>query len=118
MTRSSGWPGPGALVSQGSLAFLPSSPDTLDTGTIAGEGAVGKGGGDGEAEGGWGRSPRSRRKDLPPPPSMGTTSMMEEVGNIAPAIKIRLRPLERLPVKIQSWEDVKLSEMYILRADS
>ena len=79
MTRSSGWPGPGALVSQGSLAFLPSSPDTFVTGTIGGGG-----GGEGEGEGGlW--MVRSR-KDLPPP-SMGTTSMMEEVGNIAPAME-------------------------------
>ena len=82
MTRSSGWPGPGALVSQGSLAFLPSSPDTFVTGTMGG------GGGGGEGEGDCGLWMVRSRKDLPPP-SMGTTSMMEEVGNIAPAMEGR-----------------------------
>ena len=86
MTRSSGWPGPGARVSQGSRAFLPSSPDTLVTGTMGGEGEAEAGANEGEA-GSRSRRVRSRpRKDLPPPPSMGTTSMMEEVANTGPAI--------------------------------
>ena len=88
MTRSSGWPGPGARVSQGSRAFLPSSPDTLVTGTMGGEGgeAEGEAGAEDEA-GSRSRRVRSRppRKDSPPP-SMGTTSMMEEVANTGPAI--------------------------------
>ena len=85
MTSSSGWPGPGARVSQGSRAFLPSSPDTLVTGTMGGEGeAEGGAGAEGGAAGSW-RVLSRPRKDLPPP-SMGTTSMMEEVANTGPAI--------------------------------
>ena len=34
---------------------------------------------------------RPPRKDLPPPPSMGTTSMMEEVANTGPAIDNMVR---------------------------
>ena len=86
MTRSSGWPGPGELVSQGSRAFLPSSPDTLVTGTMGGGGGGGEGG-EGEGAIGLGRARSRWRKDMPPP-SMGTTSMMEEVGgDIAPAMR-------------------------------
>ena len=93
MTRSSGWPGPGARVSQGSRAFLPSSPDTLVTGTMGGAGeAEGEAGAEDEA-GSRSRRVLSRppRKDLPPPPSMGTTSMMEEVANTGPAIDNMVR---------------------------
>ena len=82
MTRSSGWPGPGARVSQGSRAFLPSSPDTLVTGTMGGEaeGEAEREAGAEDEAGSRSRRVLSRppRKDSPPP-SMGTTSMMEEV---------------------------------------
>ena len=92
MTRSSGWPGPGARVSQGSRAFLPSSPDTLVTGTMGGAGeAEGEAGAEDEA-GSRSRRVLSRppRKDSPPP-SMATTSMMEEVADTEPAIDNRVR---------------------------
>ena len=84
MTRSSGWPGPGARVSQGSRAFLPSSPDTLVTGTMGGEAEGGEAEGEAGAEDEAGS--RSRRVLSRPRPSMGTTSMMEEVANTGPAI--------------------------------
>ena len=91
MTRSSGWPGPGARVSQGSRAFLPSSPDTLVTGTMGGAGeAEGEAGAEDEGDAGSRRVLSRPRKDLPPP-SMGTTSMMEEVANTGPAIDDMVR---------------------------
>ena len=91
MTRSSGWPGPGARVSQGSRAFLPSSPDTLVTGTMGGAGeAEGEAGAEDEGDAGSRRVLSRPRKDLPPP-SMGTTSMMEEVANTGPAIDNMVR---------------------------